>query len=543
MYNLIIVDDFPADRENLKEILRSFEDMNIRIVAECEDGRQVLDFIRSSPPGGMPDIVISDIEMPVMTGFELAGNIMRDFPGIRIIFCSLYNEFEYAREALYLDSYGYILKPVNRDELRACLEKTLGRIDVESRRTKEYEDLKKALYDSRPVLIEDFGKSLVYGLNRNKADIWSKLDFLGLRLDKSAFVLSLTEIDDFDEITRSMSMEQKQILSLKVYERIKRVVEGTQGLLSVKLDDSHFALLYSFQENLSDADRMKQVKAVCSRITYEFEKSDISLSTAVSGSCAEIIGINDLYEQCRYIIRYKYSLGKGKVLYDRDIPSGVKGADLNLNQLQKDIRFLLNSGSEAEINAYVDGLFRNVLPGADEPYCKNLCFSIINCMQVVLQENNESFKAVFSEENLIWEKLLRFETIVDAQKWIANIFVFIRSHLDRRNTSKNEGIIREVKKYVENNYTKDLTLEVISADLYYSPNYMNHIFKQQTGETIFDYITRFKIEKAKEMLADPKVKLYEVAETLGYSHTPYFSSVFKRYTGLTPKEYRERCVQ
>jgi two-component system, response regulator YesN len=100
-----------------------------------------------------------------------------------------------------------------------------------------------------------------------------------------------------------------------------------------------------------------------------------------------------------------------------------------------------------------------------------------------------------------------------------------------------------VKRYVEAHYGADLGLEAIASALRYSPNHLNHLFKQDTGETICDFVCRYRVQKAKEMLADPRMRLYEIAESLGYRNAAYFSGIFKRHSGLTPKEYRERCTR
>lgn len=539
LYKVLIADDFIVDRENLRDMVGSLKDLAIEITAVCENGVEALEQMAIC----RPDIVISDIEMPFMDGFELARRIKRDYPGVRIIFCSLYNDFEYARKALYLDSYGYVLKPIDPAELQECILKVMGSISVETEHEREYTHLKEVLQRNKPVLVENFIKDLLYGLTRSEKDIKERADFLNLEFEEGVFILTLLEIDDYPKITGQLTIESRQILSLRIFEQVKETVGNYRKLLLVKLDDSHFIMIHHYSDAVEPEKCHLAVTEICGKVLGEFRKSDVSLSMSVSGHCQSIMELNNLYEQCSYNIRYKYSLGKGIVIYNKDVSSGNITPDIDFNRMQKEVRFLLNSGSEDEIDVYINSLFDNKSISSGEQYLKNLCFELIICIQIVLHENKESFKPIFNDEKLVWEKLLDFETILDTRNWIKNLFVFTNQYLAKKAMNKNMMIAEEVKKYIEKNYSKNPSLEAIAADLFYSPDYLNLLFKQVMGETIFDHMCRYKVEKAKEMLVDTKLKLYEIAEALGYSHTAYFSSFFKRFTGLTPKEYRERCIQ
>jgi YesN/AraC family two-component response regulator len=536
LYKVLIVDDFIADRENLKCILDSFSDFGVEVVSECENGEQALEETQKS----RPDIIICDIEMPFMDGFEQAKAVRGQYPEIKIIFCTLYKHFEYARKALYLDGYGYILKPVNPDELKECIVRATGIITNEWQRTIEYENLKSLLHESMPVLIEDFFKGLLYGLNRDVSDIWDRIGFLGLNIKDGNFVLSLVEIDGFNSITHNQSIEQREVLSLKIFGRVKEILTVLDNSFTFRADNSHFVILFNYPEKTLEGGCSRITLEYCNRLIMEFSKTDISISIAVSSCCTSITQINDMFEQCNYIIRHKYSLGKGKVLHINDIPSSVTTPDINFNNIQREIRFLLNSGSRQEVENYIDILFESIPDNSGEAYIKNLSFCITVFVQIVLSENNEDFKNIFNGKDPVWGKLHNFETIVDIKNWMTNLLVFTNEYLAGKVKNKYKLVAEEVKKYIESHYSSALSIDTIAADLYFSPNYLNYIFKTETGETIFEYISNYRIELAKSYLLDSKTRLYEICEKLGYSHSAYFSNVFRKYTGLTPKEYRER---
>lgn len=535
MYKVLVVDDFYVDRHNISDIIRSFTSIDLEIVGECENGKEAIEMIGNLKP----DIVISDIEMPLMNGLELAKCIRMNYPDIKIVFCSLYNEFSYVREALYLENYGYVLKPINPSELEECLKKVCG-VFTNNLHTNFIANKQRCmLLESKTVMVESFLKTLVFGLNPNDSNIWDKIEYLGIDLSKGTYILSLIEIDDFNNITYNYSIEQIQIFSLRVFEKIKAIIGLDSNAVLLKVDEIRILIIFSYNDSCIIDDCSKHANIISTSIINEFNNTDISLSLAISGSIGNVCLLKELFEQCRYLLKYKYSLGKGRIISVKDIPENIECVDIDFNAIQKEIRFLLNSGDGKQINEYIQKLYCEVLANTGEAYLKNICFYIIISAQNVLSESNINFQEIFDHEN-IWEKLLKFETIEDAKDWIICILTLISEHISKNAGKRNMKIVEEVKLFIEKCDVKNLSLEIIADHLHYSPNYINILFKKATGETIFDYTNKFKIENAKELLKVPGLKLYEIAEKLGYSHSVYFNNVFRKYTGLSPKDYRER---
>lgn len=539
MVKILIVDDFLADRRSIRALLTGFTHLNIQITGEAENGLQAFEQIEAN----RPDIVISDIEMPLCDGFELARNIRMHYPDIKIIFCSLYDEFEYARQALYFGGYGYILKPLDPNELEQCIQRVTGKIadeSVEQRRHKESEEIRSIFAMYQPVLAENLLKEILYGVPQSSVPgLWDRLAYLRLNLSPGPFVVAYFEIDDFETITSTDNFEQRQVFSLRITRRVQEILGNEGSTPLVRLDDVHSAVIFYLtppdQSLLS-----KRAYDACTHVLIDFLKSDVSLTISLSQPCGSIGEIAGLYQQCLYQMKHKYLLGKGKIILPEDAPSTRAAPDLDFNTILKEVRFLLNSGAFPEINAYVDHLFNNIPFGAGEAYLKNLCFYLVICTQTVLNENNETFNGVFHSEIQVWEKLIGFETIEDAVAWIKGMMLLSNRYLAAKSSTSNTQMVERVKKYIEHNYVKNISLDDMAADLFYSANYINRIFKQVTGETIFNYASAYRIEKAKEMLLDPRIKLSRVSEALGYSNPAYFSYIFKKATGLTPKEYRER---
>ena len=535
---VLIIDDNPYDLEQIRDIVLSYKNIDIEISALCNDSLAGLEIARLEKP----EIIICDIEMPGMNGIQLAKHIHRELPETKIVFCSAHPEFDYVREALYLDIYGYVLKPVDKEELKQCIINVTNRVDKELIYQHQRENMARILEENRPLIIQSYIKNLLFGINEDIEDFWEKVKLYGIPISPGFYIVALLEIDDFSEININNNIKDREYLSLKIYDKIKRQVDRLVDIVIARMDESHFAIVFSIKGERVTKEQIQGINSFCESLVQEFNNSDVSITTAVSNITPELSQINCLYEQCSYIMRFKYSLGKAKVIYSDEVPESLSAPSFDLNALKTDLRYLLNSGMREEISAYIESLFANTLKDTNEQTIKNLCFYIIICIQIILSERDESFQSVFSSENIIWDKLLRFETILDTKNWLMNITYFIHDYLSEKSTTSNGLLVKKIKEYIAKHDFISIQLENISEELYYSPNYLNRIYKKATGETIYDYIIRCRMEKASEMLKDSSVKLYEVAEKLGYTNITHFTNIFKKYIGMKPKEYREKYI-
>ncbi|MBU3113306.1 response regulator [Clostridium lacusfryxellense] len=315
MFNLLIVDDFAIDRQNVRVILTDFNEI-INIVGECGNGKEALEFVHENNV----DIIISDIEMPFMNGLELAKNINMHFPNIKIIFCSLYDEFEYARKALVLNAYGYILKPLDKEELFKCLMSAISEIEESAGLKKEFDKLKNILENSKPQLLENFIKEILYSEATDEENMWEKAEYLESKLEKGFFKLVYIEIDEYESLTEEKTVEQKQFFTIKVNERFRDISVKFGGVPIIMLDDSHFVYIVNSSICCSVNEKCTDFSV---EVVEKFKLSDISVTVSMSDICENISDIRNLLQQCMYLMRYKFILGNGKVIKTGDVPSGV----------------------------------------------------------------------------------------------------------------------------------------------------------------------------------------------------------------------------
>lgn len=540
---VIVVDDFVADRRQLRLMLEHITDLNITVVGEAENGEDALELALAN----QVDIVFTDIEMPVCDGFQLAVELRKRLPQTKVIFFSLYDAFEYARRALYFGGYGYLLKPIDPHELETCIKTVLGVIYNEERERRKEAETAEILAMHRqlmPVLKDNLLRNVLLGYSPGESfRVWDELAYLGIRLERGWFSLALVEIDDFDLITGYDNLDKRRIVGVKIRRYIQADLDNDHNtslnIHLIPIDDSHYGILFNDASGTPD-DLHHAMLRNCARLLSVFQKTDASITISISDVCDSIEQVRGLFQQCNYQMKYKFMLGKGVIIQAGDIQPGKIPPDLDFNNVLKDIRFLVNALTPAEIQRYITDYFAVVLPTANETQLRTLCLYILICVKTVIEENKESFSSVLGSEERIWEKLHGVETIAEAMEWIKFVLIECNIYIAQKSQSKNAKLVEKVKVFIEENYTSDINLDNLAASLYYSANYINRVFKQITGETIFNYTLAFRMEKAKKMLKDPGIKLSGVSEALGYSNPSYFGMIFKKATGLTPKEYRIR---
>ena len=161
-------------------------------------------------------------------------------------------------------------------------------------------------------------------------------------------------------------------------------------------------------------------------------------------------------------------------------------------------------------------------------------------MQQQLAEYNMSYSEIFGNETLLWEKLTKIDTVQNIHMWIENIMVTVSKSIEeKKKGSSAQTLIDNIRSYVSQNYASELTVKDIAMHFCYNSNYLNNLFKSILGETILDYITKYRMEEAKRLLKTSQMRIADVCNAVGYLQEAYFKSLFKRYTGFTPKEFRK----
>ncbi|RUS46557.1 response regulator transcription factor [Cohnella sp. AR92] len=508
MYKVLIVDDEPLIREGLRTII-GWEELGYEVVGSAAEGLDALDKVAQLAP----DVLIVDVRMPGMDGLTLIRTLQeRMKPCPRFLILSGHADFDYARQALAMRADAYLLKPVDEDELTDNLAKLKQRLDAENRAARQMD---KSPERSRDELLV----SLLTGRGAKGAEANAHPAFRA-----SSYEVILLKLESRFEIDSEKSDVIKRRL-IETYEASdKALFFAMEPYLGLVLKDGHGrGAVYDGLE------------AIC-------RENGLDL-IAVSGGRVDCLSELRLsFRRAQERMRGRFALEGGR-LHGWD----EQGA------------FYAPSGAGKELpeaESYAERLFLALDVGNEEAACAALREMGAAMLEANMPE--QSLKAGFVQAvTAALNKLAasRPERRARCQAFATEVLEIYPEYRYAGALERLNGLIREaaaefrdyggdkqVQRMIDvirRNYQENLKLESLAEVFNYNSSYLGKLFKNTTGESFNTYLDKVRIEKAKELLQDG-MKVYQVAERVGYSNVDYFHSKFRKYVGASPSSYRKK---
>lgn len=529
MLKVIIADDERIQREGILKHI-SWQDYNMYVAGTAADGIEALELVKLHDP----DILITDVKMPKMNGLELSRKAKELVPGLKIIIISGYEEFEFARTAIELNAHAYILKPVNMGKMRDELTKIGSICRSEQQAEEEISGLRKQLEESKPLLVDKFIKDLICGFIQDLDAIRRRAEFLSVILPDAGYCILIVQVEDL--LDNDISEERKQLFYIHFEKHLVEACVKFGGGLVTQLKEAEFAVVLYMQDVQEE-----EITGLTETIKAELEEKSCKTVTMGASSIKDSIQlVNEAHREAEMALRQKFYLGKGKCIFYKDIDPQA-GTPLSFDDKYNDLINNIEIGNSYRVEEIFDEIFELFSKSSliSRQYVKAFCFHIMSDIYRILYDMDEKVKSIFGEEDILWSKIYRFDTILDVRQWLKNILTTVTQHIFNKKSKKNSYVVDVIIKTLEERYHEQITIDELSKNVYLTPNYICNIFKESIGESIIDYLTRVRMKHAQKLLADPSLKIYEVAEKTGFNSTSYFSIVFKSNFGISPKDYRD----
>ncbi len=396
MYQMLIVDDNNKDRRVLRELFQ-WERFDVKVAGEAVNGKDALQKVEQCPP----NILITDIFMPVMNGIDLVAEVSRKYPEIKIIFMSFSEEFEFAKSAIDMSVYGYIVKPLRSADVKKAIEKVLSVYHREEKSAQEKESLLTRLEKARPVLQESFVRDLLFGVYRKDEDILRRLEFFGLPRYQDILVRVYCIRER--ECSEEQSVAEQYSITYLLKERL--TVQNGSGMVYVVQTAAHeFTLLHiSLQKNNVglNSDGLNYIMGIYPILGAIFTGDFV---VGISNSSQQIADIHDLFKQaCKAAETVFYTRQIPVVLY-QEVAGNDTSITMNTEGLYNQIEELLLTGEEQAVHQFLREQLEN--PGEkDVQYLRYQVFSIINVLQILLLEKGKNIKDLMRNGEETWKKL------------------------------------------------------------------------------------------------------------------------------------------
>jgi two-component system, response regulator YesN len=537
MLRLLIVDDEDLDREGLLEEL-DWEQYGISEIKSARTGMEAIRIMKSFEP----HILMTDIKMPVMSGLQLAQEAKALFPNIKIVFISGYDKFEYAQEAVKLNAYRYLLKPVDSDELIALV---VGLVDniMQERSLVEKENIKNDfMYESQDFLKSRLFHECSYYSYDDESELINRANYLGLNIIPGKYILLLMEIDNYNEWANSVSVMENEKTCLDICCIACEMRKDIYCIDAAAFDRQTCSVLISCNNHIPDELMFDEASIIAEELIETVKVMlNISISIGISSVFQNLTGIKQGFMECRHALKRKIYAGKGKVHSKLQICS-TPDIKLNLENMGIELCKMLTIGDRGGIVNTLDSMFNMLVNNHIEnnSYIQSLCISIIYRLNITIMEMGLEPNNIFGDSSKLINKPMELETILDIKQWMKDTFLSVIKYYEELKDNKDFSIRREFETYIEKNYYKDITLKQIAEEWHYSPNYLGNIFKQKFNKGFSEYLVEYRMGKAAILLKNDDAKIYEVAHKVGYNNISSFIKQFKQSHKVTPAEYRIR---
>ncbi|WP_123041373.1 response regulator [Cohnella candidum] len=535
MYKAIIVDDEAVVRVGLKNTI-DWEAHGFRLIGDYENGRDAWEAIERDKP----DLVISDISMPFMDGLELAGLVVSQYPYVKMIILTGFDEFEYAQQAIRLKVSDFILKPITAREIRQLLDKIRLEMDEENQRHEDLSRLRHQLNQSLPLLKERFLERMV-ALGLGRPQIEERFSFFGLPPLKPGYLIMVADIDDFgDRETETGYWDEHdaEFLRFAAFNIFEEIAQR-ESLLLFRTREERMVTILSGQEDESLL--METAFRIAEEVRHHIEKYlKFTVTFGVGRACLSTEQLPAAYKSALAALDYRFLLGKNRVLGILDM-EGKAPSPLPIADWDRKLASAVKTGSLQDALAIVEEgvatLKASLVPIES-------CFLHVQKAVLTLMNTVQELSVHLPEDRLDPRTMMdvyRFKTLDEIEEWLKQAVRLVVSAIADNRSHLTSAQIRKAVEYIETHFANEkITLQEICRHVLMSTSYFSLVFKQHTGETFIEYLTGVRVAKAKELLQHTNLKFYEIAEKVGYGDPNYFSILFKKRTGRTPKEYREQ---
>ncbi|WP_308636357.1 response regulator [Paenibacillus silvisoli] len=535
MFRLFIVDDNRFERNGIRESV-DWRSLGIEVVGTFANGLEAL----SKMDELKPHIVITDIAMPLMNGVEMSERIRKSHPDVKIIFISCHSDFEFAQSAVNLGIYGYVLKPIIADELERAIEKVLAEFTAQHREQIERDRMLQQLEGMLPLVREQFLKEVLLGNFRNEAEIRERISFLALPITDQA---AMSVISMKCPRAESRSSMDAYFHSYSIKNLIARAETGTRALYPVQMSADDYAVIVFDR----DDDKQGVFDTAVQLSTAIHAELGVQATMGISVSSQGLTELERLYKQSQQALNTRFYSGSNPIIRFEEIDDRSDAESPfeempSLEEIYQDMKALMSFGNGQDIEEFIGKYLNEDRVRHGENHVKGFALLFAHMTGILLMEANQSVKDIFGDDRSVWVTLNRMSTKEDVVQWIRQTFAAIKERSTDRNASKNAKIIGAIKQMIHDNYREQLSMEDISKSVYLSARHANGLFKKETGQTIFDYLIQFRIEKAKHLLKEDSSKVAAVADAVGYVNPSYFILAFKKNVGMTPAEFKSRIA-
>lgn len=515
---IFIVDDDQIIRMGLRKTIEKSE-LNCTITGEASDGESALEEIKKNED---IDLVITDIRMPIMDGLELIREIRKFNTAVRIIVLSGFDDFKYVRNAFMDGAVDYILKPINKNDFLALLQKLKADI------AKDMQD-KGIVEEYHNVYQEKIINKLLHGKIRTE-ELAEAAGKINLPLSGNFRIMALRTDNWYKENGEKLPaegiMEQAFIKITNLF----------------RLDQNNSYYAYIAHDSIVvfiDSKTDTTEKELYYKYHLFFKNTPLEEGmTFTLGTSRRFTGLAEAdtaFAEAIKAVEASFYLGKGNLIFYDELPLPYKNIAMTSDELTRGLADALDLCDYIKAKEETEKVFQELM-GADPVEFRLRIKMILEMLLFQVKDFKEAM--AFGETD--YEYAVQYvNTAEELKNKLLFLFRGAIQSMKQERERRGKKRIEMAKKYIDKNYMKPITLNDVAEHVELNPSYFSSLFKKETGLNFTDYLLDTRLEMAKNLLLNPTVKVYEIGYKVGYEDAVSFGRAFKKKIGMSPKEYRK----
>ena len=527
MYKTVLVEDEIIIRENIRDNF-PWEKNNLIYAGEASDGESALQIIGDVKP----QIVITDIKMPFLSGLDLSRIIRQQMPWIKIIIMTGHDEFELAQQALKIGVSDYLLKPIGLKDLEMSLQTVVQAIAQEEHNLLNIEKLQEKTEINKNYLKNDFLKNILTGV-LSLLKIYETAKDLGIDIQATCYAAVLLHLSIPESYTGNSYDEYIKAAS------IIRVLEE-RSIFLVRESLKEYVLIIT-------GNNPEVIQNSCYRISESVKaeietKTQSLVSVYIGGIVKRLVELTTSYQEAMKIAGFSYLFGNHKIIGIDDLKMVNPYHGFLIPFERNELARFLRIGTREDITQFITIHRERLLQFPQTLFHYMLIrFNLYYEVAQLLEElgiNSDSVGDDYDIKTLV-DDFSNTSTIDELVGLAENAITVAIENRDIRKVQKYTSLIEKAKLYIRDNYSRsNLQLPDVADFVNVSAGYLSTVFNQENGVSYTDYVAEVRIQKAKELLISTDKSSAEIAFAVGYNDPHYFYNMFKKVTGITSTAYR-----
>lgn len=541
MLKVFLVEDEIVIRESIQKIV-PWKEQGFELVGEAQDGEMALPMIRELKP----DVLITDIKMPFMDGLTLSKIVKKEFPDIKIIIVSGYDDFKYAQQAIDLGVEQYILKPISRNSFVEVLQELRNKFEQQDSQKQYYEKFRREMQEYEKNTRRNFFEKMVSG-KADLGELYEQAESLGIDIAATWYniVLFSTGSDSGEmELDSGYSAD-----SSSIQEKVEDVFQENSQYILFRNQNLYYAVLIKADGNVVENLTEECVQSLERIFKEQGNQKHAKGWFVCTGKPVERLSmLQESYKEAMNLFCYRYMEEKHILRYGEQITmhpdETVNLRNIDTNAMSPEvIRNFLGNGLIDEVDVFVE----NYIHVIGEDILKSRMFRqyvLLNVhISAIAFTGNLGYEKDELEDSLSMVGSQQAEDIDEVKEVLKRTLKWAIELRDNKVRNKMHSVIPQAVAYIQENYhDESLNLSKVACKVNISANHFSAIFSQEMKQTFIEYLTNIRMNKAKELLRCSDMRSGEIAMEIGYKDSHYFSFLFKKTQGCTPSEYRKQNV-